>query len=304
MLKALRTGARDLIAQIVANLVPAGVLRDQRYFELWQSRGYHIMPVHFYNPIPDTRDINEHVFNRQFDLAGVDLNEPAQLRLLSDFGDLYRPEYEADGAESYSIPDWGVLYCMIRHFKPRRIIEIGSGESTKVAAKAVLKNQAETGIEAKLIAIEPSPARDLVEGFPGLCELRAIPVQEVPLSEFLELGENDILFIDSSHMLKIGSDVHYEYLEIIPRLRRGVILHIHDIFLPYDYPRELVKNRFIFWNEAYLLQAFLSFNSAFEVLWSSSYLHHRHPEALKRAFTRYRPANGVPSSFWMRRIAD
>lgn len=190
---------------------------------------------------------------------------------------------------------------MIRHFKPRRIIEIGSGTSTGVSAMTIQKNHQETGIEASLIAIEQHPEQQLIDGFPGLSELRQIPVQDVPLAEFERLGENDILFIDSSHMLKTGSDVQYEFLEIIPRLRKGVVVHVHDIFFPYDYPRFFPMEWSMFWNEAYLLQAFLAFNPAFEVLWSSSYLHHYHPSALQQAFSRHDPQKAIPSSLWMQR---
>jgi hypothetical protein len=98
-------------------------------------------------------------------------------------------------------------------------------------------------------------------------------VQNVSLSEFNKLEKNDILLIDSSHVLKIGSDVQYEYLEILPRLKKGVIVHVHDIFSPSEYPREWVLEDYRFWNEQYLLCAFLSFNSAFEVLWAGSYMH-------------------------------
>jgi hypothetical protein len=261
------------------------------------------MPIHFYNPVPDTRELKEDVWTRRSELVGVDMNEAKQLEILSEFTARYKSEYELYQSHA-GVPDWGILYCMIRHFKPRRIIEIGSGHSTVVAAMAIERNRKEMGVEASLIAIEPYPRQDLIDGFPGLTELKSMPVQDVPLAEFQQLGENDILFIDSSHMLKMGSDVQYEYLEVIPRLQNGVIVHIHDIFFPYEYPREWAMDRTIFWNEAYILQAFLAFNSAFEVIWSSSYLHHHHPGALQRAFSRYHPQNGVPSSFYMRRTRN
>jgi Methyltransferase domain len=304
MLETIKNIIKRIIARFLVRVVPRGVFCDHRLFNIWQSHGYHIMPVHFYNPVPDTLELEKDVWTRRSELVGVDMNVSKQLEILSEFGAHYKSEYELLHSLGAGTPDWGVLYCMIRHFKPRRIIEIGSGASTAVSAMAVERNRKEMGIAASLIAIEPHPSQELIDGFPGLSELKSMPVQDVPLTEFQQLGENDILFIDSSHILKIGSDVQYEYLEIIPRLKNGVIVHIHDIFFPYEYPREWVMDRSIFWNEAYILQAFLAFNSAFEVIWSSSYLHHHHPGALQQAFSRYHPQNGVPSSFYMRRTKD
>jgi hypothetical protein len=190
---------------------------------------------------------------------------------------------------------------MIRHFKPRRVIEVGSGVSTTVSAMTLLRNQQETGIEAHLTAIEPYPLPFLTSGLPGLTELKRSPLQDIPLAEFEALDANDILFLDSSHVLKTGSDVQYAFLEILPRLRPGVIVHVHDIYFPCEYPRKFLFKYQSFWNEMYFLQGFLAFNSAFEVLWSSSYLHYLHSEALQQTFPRYSAAGGVPSSFWMRR---
>jgi len=119
--------------------------------------------------------------------------------------------------------------------------------------------------------------------------------------EFGKLKENDILFIDSSHVLKIGSDVQYEYLDILPRLSKGVIVHVHDIFLPAEYPKEWVLKDYIFWTEQYLLQAFLAFNDSFEVLWAGHYMHLKYPNKLEDAFS-YKRDERLPGSFWMRKI--
>ena len=113
---------------------------------------------------------------------------------------------------------------------------------------------------------------------------------------------HDILFIDSSHVLRIGGDVQYEYLEILPRLARGVIVHSHDIFLPAEYPRHWVLEEHKFWTEQYLLQAFLAFNDSFEVLWAGSYMHLKHPEKLEEAFSSYKRERTLPGSFWMRKV--
>ena len=191
---------------------------------------------------------------------------------------------------------------MIRHFKPKKIIEIGSGYSTLLSAKAILKNEAE-GDKCYLKAIEPYPNEIIKKGFPGLGKLIIDEAQNIPLSEFKELKENDIIFIDSSHVLKLGSDVKYEYLEILPSLEKGVIAHVHDIFLPKEYPREWVFSKHRFWNEQYLLQAFLTFNTNFEILWASQYMHLKNPEKLEMAFNSYKREKTSPGSFWIRKTA-
>lgn len=304
MLKTIKGVIKALIAHTLAWVIPPRLFTDNRYFRLWQSRGYHITKVHYYQPIPDTRTLTDDIWTTPSELVGVDMNVSGQLEILSTLCVNYKSEYEelTSGKEVIGGLDWAVLYYMVRHFKPRRIIEIGSGTSTPVSAMAIERNRQEACIEASLVAIEPYPKQKLIDGFPGLSELRRMPVQDVPLAEFERLEENDILFIDSSHTLKIGSDVKYEILEIIPRLRKGVVVHIHDIFFPYDYPRYFGMDLSIFWNEAYILQAFLAFNSAFEVLWSSSYLHHYHASSLQKAYNWYDPKESHPSSLWMRRI--
>jgi hypothetical protein len=248
-------------------------------------------------------------------MPGVDIAESNQLKLLGQFCSKFKKEYENLPREETQTPsqfyinngtfesvDAEILYCMIRQFKPKRIIEIGSGNSTYLSAQAVLKNKDETGFEAKLISIEPYPNQVLRKGFPGLSKLVVSKVQDIPLSEFSKLEENDILFIDSTHVLKGGSDVQYEYLEILPRLNSGVIVHAHDIFIPSGYPEYmLIKNRGS-WNEQYVLQAFLAFNKNFEVLWAGSHMHLKHPDALENAFSSYKRKENWPGSFWFRRV--
>jgi hypothetical protein len=152
------------------------------------------------------------------------------------------------------------------------------------------------------VAIEPTPDAGLAEGLPGVTALIRKPVQAVERSLFERLGAGDILFIDSSHVARTGGDVPYLYLDILPRLRPGVLVHVHDIFFPHDYPREWVLDELRFWNEQYLLQAFLAFNSAYEVLFCSSYLGHRYPLAVEAVFSKTRTAPAYyASSFWMRR---
>ena len=287
----------------------------KKLFPFWQRLGLHITPKHFYEPVPDTTTLKDEIWRKDSEMVGIDIREQDQINRLSDLRRDFKEEYESLPRTATPVPyqyyidndsfksvDGEVLYCMIRHFKPKRIIEIGSGYSTYLSAQALLKNK-KGGTNAELVAIEPYPNDTLKAGFPGLSRLIIDKVQNVSLSEFNKLEKNDILLIDSSHVLKIGSDVQYEYLEILPRLKKGVIVHVHDIFSPAEYPREWVLGDYRFWNEQYLLCAFLSFNSAFEVLWAGSYMHLKHSELLERAFNSYKPEAASPASFWMRRKA-
>lgn len=292
-----------------------------RIFALCERLGFHITRNHFYEPIPDTRTLKDQLWLRQSKLAGVNINEPKQIEMLNRFL-RFKNEYDNFPKNGTAKPwqfhfnnltfgpvDAEVLYCMIRHFQPRKVIEIGSGYSTFLSAEAILKNEEESGFRADLIAVDPHPNRVLKSGFPGLSKLISRKIEDVDLTELEALKENDILFIDSSHVLKIGNDVYYEYLEILPRLNKGVIVHIHDLFFPYEYPKTWVLKMRRFWNEQYLLQAFLAFNNAFEVLWCGSYMHLKHPDKLEEVFASYNrttvwaASRPGATSLWMRKIA-
>ena len=184
---------------------------------------------------------------------------------------------------------------MVRHFQPRLIIEVGSGFSSLILGEAAVKNNNNSA----LVCIEPFPVDFLQQGFPGLHSLIKKKIEDIDLEFFSQLESGDILFIDSSHTVKIGGDVNYLFLEVLPRLKPGVIVHVHDIFFPFNYPRDWVMEEFRFWTEQYLLQAFLSFNSEFEVLMANGYLAYRYMEDLKATFTSSPWWSG--GSFWMRR---
>ena len=287
-------------------------------FPFWEWLGIHVIPSHFYQPVPDTRTLPKRLWEEHSKLIGIDVNEKTQLDLLSRFTKRFKHEYEQLPREKTSVPfqyyicnnmfqsvDAEILYCMIRNFKPRRVIEIGSGNSTYLAAQTLVRNsEDENGYLPELTAIDPFPNKTVQSGFHGLSRLIAKRVEEVPLSKFQELEENDILIIDSSHVIRTGGDVEYEYLEVLPRLKKGVIVSFHDIFLPAEYPEEWVQKWRLFWTEQYLLQAFLAFNSSFEVLWMGSYMHLTHPKEIEAAFGSYNKATTWPGSFWMRRIRE
>lgn len=288
----------------------------KKSFPFWERLGLHVTPNHFYEPVPDTRTLPADLWERKSKLKGIDLNPQGQRALLSQFTIQFEKEYESFPRNKTKIPyefylnnfsfgsvDAEVLYCMIRHFRPRSVIEIGAGHSTTLSLQAILKNKKEIkGYECELTAIEPYLNETLRLGLPGLFKLIPKKVEEVPLSFFESLEAGDILFVDSSHTLKIGGDVQYIFLEILPRLQKGVLIHFHDIFLPAEYHKRWILNDHLFWNEQYLLQAFLAFNDCFEVLWAGSYLHLNAPDLLKAAFDSYEREQNWPGSFWIRRI--
>jgi predicted O-methyltransferase YrrM len=267
-------------------------------FKALQSVGFHIVPNHFYEPVPDTRKLPESTWTKPSSLAGIDMKESSQLKLLAALCGQFGAEFgNIPTSSQFGSVDLEILYSMVRQLRPRVVLEVGSGTSTQVSASALIKNGC-----GELVAVEPYPNETIKKGFPGLTRLIAAPVQQVELSEFECLGKNDILFIDSSHMLKIGSDVQFLFLEVLPRLKTGVVVHIHDIFLPANYPRHWVVDDLRFWNEQYILQAFLAFNRAFEVLWAGSYMNMNYPERLESVFPSYRRGQTSPGSFWMQKI--
>ena len=294
------------------------------FFRPVEKLGYHVTKKHFYNPIPDTGELRKtpDIWERESSLVGIDLNLDVQSFHLQEIIGKYSKEvdYSArvepdqqqkhfyyDNA-AFKAVDAEALYGMIRYYKPKRFLEIGGGGSTILSAEAVRKNRSE-GFDTELITIEPYPDEHrrgkpfLAKDIEGLSQIVKKKVQDVELGLFKTLQLNDILFIDSSHVVTIGSDVCYEYLEILPNLNKGVIVHIHDIFFPREYPKEwTLVYRNHFFNEQYILQAFLAFNSAFEILWCGSYFHYKYPSMLEETIKNYNRNTVIPGSIWIRKI--
>jgi hypothetical protein len=277
------------------------------YFRVWEKCGVHFTPVHFYQPIPDTRSLPNKLWEKDSDLVGVEMNEAVQLDLLQNVFPKFQTEYSQFSATPTEVPyefylnneafagaDALVAYCMARHFQSRLILEVGSGFSSRLLAQAALRNG-----KTELICIEPYPAAILTSGFPGLTSLIRKQVQEVDLELFQQLGANDILFIDSSHVVKCGGDVNYLFLAVLPRLRPGVVIQIHDIFLPQEYPKAWIMEQHLFWTEQYLLQAFLTFNSEFEVLFANAFMGAKYLPEMQATFPQSPWRGGA--SFWLRR---
>lgn len=196
---------------------------------------------------------------------------------------------------SFSFGDADLYYLLIRNLKPKRIIEVGSGFSTLIAIEAIEKNKQE-GYHTALTCIEPYEMPWLVQ----LKDVKLIrkKVELIDVSFFQSLEAGDFLFIDSSHIIRPENDVLYEYLQLLPSLKKGVMIHIHDIFSPRHYPKLWLHDFGRMWNEQYLLEAFLAFNTSFEVYFSLNLLKNDHYDQLSKVLlTLNREA--APGSFWM-----
>lgn len=265
---------RDRALLSAVGLVPRALARHVMFLlntrpAIADSWGYHVRPIHYYEPLPDFRGITADATRRRRVPGAIDFDLDGQRRLVRRLGEAYGREIEALAApggfdftnEYFSGLDAAMYYALIRDLNPARVIEIGSGMSTRVADAALQRNRA-AGHASELICIEPFPQPRLTANMPQITLVER-PVEQVPLETFDALQANDILFIDSSHALKYGGDVCREFLEILPRLKAGVWVHVHDIFFPQDYPASWLIDRRLAFNEQYLLEAFLAFNRSF-----------------------------------------
>jgi len=275
------------------------------------------MPVHYYSPVPDIEDLRaRRVWDRRSPMAGVDMREAQQLALLAelgrDFGAECRWPHEPsrDGSEfytdnsSFSYGCAAATHALIRKLKPRRVIEAGSGFSSRVIAAALRMNEKDSGERAEYTVVDPFPG-DALQRLAGVGRVLRQRVELLEADVFRTLGENDILFVDSGHTVRAGGDVNFLVLDILPVLAPGVVVHFHDIALPYEYAEVYFTNpKFrVFWTEAYLLQAFLCHNAAYEVLLAMNFLMQDHAAAFRSAWPHYDPPiHRFPShSFWIRR---
>jgi len=278
------------------------------------------LPGHFYSPIPDLRELNDNarkVFDRSVKrLEAVNLNESRQLQLANAFAEAYQemPFPETRIAEFryyldnpfFSFGDGIVLYSFFRYFKPKRVVEVGSGFSSAEMLDMSTRFCSEP---IEFTFIEPRPKRLyslLSQKDKELCNIQTKPVQRVDPAFFRELQENDFLFIDSSHVGKIDSDVLHIIFNILPLLKPGVLVHFHDILWPFEYPQNWVEEGRAY-NESYMLRAFLQYNSAFEIVYFNSYMAIHHTELIKcmMPLVLKSPSTGETegnSSVWLRKI--
>jgi hypothetical protein len=282
-------------------------------YKAWDEQGVLPVPYHYHQPVIHPAELPPSTWTTADPLYGIKMRPEAQLELLRQlrYGDELR-QIPLEGHrtafpprffylnEAFGPGDAEILYSMIRHFRPHKMIEVGCGWSSLMAELAFTKNRSE-GFPGQHICIEPFENGWLESiGFDQVIRKR---VEEVELTLFEQLAENDILFIDSSHVLRTRGDVMYEILHILPRLNKNVLVHFHDIFLPFEYPQEWIQIDRRFWTEQYFLQAFLAFNSAFEVVAALNYLHACHRSELTQACPVLEKTAATPGSFWIRRVS-
>ncbi|MDX1460492.1 MAG: class I SAM-dependent methyltransferase [Xanthomonadales bacterium] len=287
---------------------------EAEYKALQRKHGF-VPPGHFYSPIPDFRKARataESVFKRvSRTVPGLNMREAQQRalleRLVAFYDDMNFPEQKQPGIRyhyenpAYSYSDAILLHCLMRELAPVRIIEIGSGYSSCMMLDT---NEAffEDRIETTFIEPFPELLVSLLEDTDlGRIRLLDQPLQDVPLDLFEELQSGDILFIDSTHVSRIGSDVNRIIFEILPCLNPGVYVHFHDIFFPFEYPVSWVEEGRA-WNEAYLLRAFLTFNPSFQIVLMNTFMHRFHREF----FEQHMPLTlrNTGGSIWLRRTED
>lgn len=263
---------------------------------------------HYYEPLFNESNLKEPL-SKDRDLPGIDLNVAGQLAFfdkLTFSSELIEMDLKREALglgdfcidnPSFASGDAEFLYQFIRATKPRRVIEIGSGNSTRIARLALLKNASESNRKAEQTCIEPYE----MSWLESLTEIEVIRkrVEDCDFDWSKELKAGDLLFVDSSHMIRPQGDVLHEYLDIFPRLAPGVNIHIHDIFLPKDYLHLWIVDEVRFWNEQYLLEALLSNTDRYEVIGALNYLKHHNYEQLK-GVCPYLTAEREPGSFYMR----
>lgn len=275
---------------------------------------------HFYSPLPDFSEVqaNEAAIwkgEKNSTTPGVNLHAQKQIELLSVLGRFHGDQPFSDSKKEgfryyfdndfYSYADGIVYYCMLRQLAPKRVIEIGSGFSSSLLLDT---NDRHFDSRIQCTFIDPNPERLNSLLWTGdKSRVTVIPqkIQDVDLSIFDCLEGGDILFVDSSHVSKVGSDVNLIFFEILPRLKAGVFIHFHDVFYPFEYPREYLNKRWA-WNELYALRAFLSFNSDFEIALFPSYLERFHSEHLRQELPlAWRTPKSWPdirgASIWIKR---
>ena len=271
--------------------------------------GFEVVRRNFYSPLPDRDQLPDRLWSGPAELPGVELNVEGGLALLremapylAEFGPAMgqSPGFRIDNG-TYERGDAETLFAMLRQFKPARVMELGSGTSSHIVAAALRANEAD-GSPSTYRVFDPYPWQATELGPAEGVEVVALGATDVPPSEYAALEPGDVLFVDTTHTVKTGGDVNHLLLEVVPRMPVGVIVHFHDIFLPYEYPREWVIDMRLAWAEQYLLQAFLAFNQRFEVLLPVHALARSAPDELAQLIPGFQ--RGVaPGAFWIRRTA-
>lgn len=257
---------------------------------------------HYHEPLFKVDQLSSKIGPKR-NLPGIKFNIENQLKFIKKFSFTNEFENFLDkdfyfGNGSFESGDAEYLYNFIRVKKPRKIIEVGCGFSTLIIQNAIKRNKEENNIITKHVCIEPYE-NEYLSQFD--LTFKKLKIEKVNLDYFKTLSSNDFLFIDSSHIIRPNGDVLYELLEILPSLKKGVYVHIHDIFTPYDYPKEWILEKVWFWNEQYLLEAFLTNNSQWEIVGSLYYLKRKYFGILKR-YCKYITNKNSPGSIYLKKI--
>lgn len=300
------------VAQLQHHLDVISQERDQLK-KILADMAQYAPPGHFYSPIPSPKDVEDHLV--RLERKGM-LDPPPAVRMDDrtqfDFLNRLQPYYSqlpfraqpVDGLlYQYDNPNFAntdaiILFCAMNYFRPRRLIEIGSGFSTCVILDT---NRIFLSSQTKITCIEPHAKllRSLITKSNDPLTIIETQLQETSLEVFDQLDTGDILFIDSTHISKAGSDVNYIVFEILPRIRPGVIIHIHDIYLAFDYPDVWLREGRA-WNESYLLRAFLEYNDHFRILLFVSHMQNAHEDWFRQNMPDTLLAKG--GSFWMEKL--
>lgn len=273
-------------------------------------------PGHFYSPIVNPEELldkQEALWPEHPNILGIDFNDEYHIKVLNDYFPKYIHQYNyAETQEEinfdhefytqnsqFSWLDSRILFVFLNEWKPKRMIEVGSGFSSLLTAD-VNHNFLDNSLEFK--CIEPFPRDFLKKQVKGLSEVIISKVQDVCGDLFSQLESDDILFIDSSHVAKAGSDVNYLFFEVLPILKPGVKIHIHDIHLPHEYNKEWVIDENRSWNEQYLLRALLMYSNTFKIIFGSSYAQYKFPELVKKALNLPNGQIFGGGSLWIEKI--
>jgi Methyltransferase domain len=263
------------------------------------ARPPYATPGHFYSPLTAEADLSRAL--SWTEAPGVDLAEARQLDMAARLRPLLAeplpgPRYVAANT-MFGAADAAVYRAMLAHLRPARVMEVGSGYSTAVALDEADVSPELSGLE--ITCIEPFPERLLGlvrESDRKRLTLLRQPVQNVDPATYDRLGPHDVLFVDSTHVVKAGSDVVWLFLYVLPRLAPGVVVHVHDVFWPFEYPPHWLRQRRD-WTEAYLVHAFLAGNASWEILFFSSWFWRCRPELVPPSLAGERPG-----SIWLRKV--
>jgi predicted O-methyltransferase YrrM len=310
-----RTSVRDRAREASKRLIPQVNRVTERF-------GVRVQPVHYYSEVPDRRALRaDRGWARPYDIAGQDpdlddqlawlekacaphVGEVAGLRQWQDLG--------SDQGPGYGPIESQILHAVVRSLAPARILEVGSGVSTVISQRAAARNAAEGRRSTRITCIEPFP-RPALRALDGV-EVVAEAAQTADRQHFDALEAGDLLFIDSTHAVRTGSELARLYLEILPRLAPGVVVHVHDVYLPYLHAPDVLDGVFD-WQETTLLAALLTDNPRLRILACCSLLHTDRPDGLARLLPDYRPrsmrdglytggpdSGHFPSSLWLTRV--